>query len=62
MPWPQEGLKVGVICKQKFRRDVYAVVRTDDDVAPHSALEKEFNEILKLTLSVSFNLRLEMAN
>ena len=25
----------------------------DDDVAFHSALEKEFNEILKLTLSVS---------
>lgn len=46
---------MGVICKQKFRRDVHAVVQTNDDVAPHSALEKEFNEILKLTLSVSAN-------
>jgi len=34
---------------------VHSVVPTDFDVTLHSALEKEFNEILKLTLSVSFS-------
>lgn len=49
----QEGLKVGVICKQKYRRDVHSVMPTDYDVSLHNALEKEFNDILKLTLGVS---------
>lgn len=48
----KEGLKVGVICKQKYRRDVHSVMPTDYDVSLHNALEKEFNDILKLTLGV----------
>jgi len=44
----KEGLKVGVICKQKYRRDVRAIVPDSED---NSALEKEFNETLKLTLN-----------
>lgn len=49
----QEGLKVGVICKQKYRRDVHSVMPTHCDVTLHNGLEKEFNDILKLTLNVS---------
>lgn len=44
---------MGVICKQKYRRDVHSVMPTDYDVSLHNALEKEFNDILKLTLGVS---------
>lgn len=46
-------MKVGVICKQKYCRDVRAVIPSDcGDEGPHSALEKEFSETLKLTLKV----------
>jgi len=48
-------MKVGVLCKHKYRKDVRAVLPSDNEGDfPHSALEKEFGEILKLTLNVRF--------
>lgn len=44
---------MGVICKQKYLRDVRAVQSTNNEDSPHCVLEKEFNEILKQTLNVT---------
>jgi len=47
----QEGLRAGVICKQKYRRDVLVIYR-DNAETPNLAPDKEYDETLKLTLEV----------
>ena len=55
--WRQEGLRAGVICKEKYRRDVHAIYNGDNHSnihihSEHLALDKDYDETLKLTLDV----------
>ena len=47
----QEGLRAGVICKQKYRRDVH-VIDKENAEARNLVPDKDYDDTLKLTLEV----------